>query len=41
MEIAIINDETIILFILQIFMKIVAIITIAMKKSEKNNKEKK
>ena len=38
MEIAIINNETIILLILKIFMKIVTIIMIAMKKSAKNNK---
>ena len=38
MEIAIINNETIILLILKIFMKIVSLITIAMKKSAKNKK---
>ena len=41
MEISIINQDKIILLILKIFIKIVTIITIAMKKYEKNNEEKK
>ena len=38
MEINIINDATIILLILKIFMKIVTMVMIFMKKSVKNNK---
>ena len=37
MEVNIINDETIILLILKIFMKIVTMAMIFMKKSEKKN----
>ena len=38
MEINIMNDATIILLILKIFMKIVTMVMIFMKKSVKNNK---
>ena len=38
MKINIINDETIILLILKIFMKIVTMVIIFMKKSAKSNK---
>ena len=39
MEIALINDETIILLILKLFMKIVTILTIVIKKYLQNKKK--
>ena len=39
MEIALINDETIILLILKLFMKMVTILTIAIKKYLQNKKK--
>ena len=39
MEIALINDETIILLILKLFMKIVTVLTIVIKKYLQNKKK--